>query len=434
MTNCTKSILTLLLFILLASPVRATAQDDECSDDKNEQLMNYSLYYEAFKNKDFQTSLPYLQWILRCAPGFTGKPPGDDRNFRRGVELYHGLAEAADDPAMKEAYMDSALALHDRAVPTLEDAGAEVDVHQWQFRKGRFIQANAELLPDEQNQVGELYLAVYEGNSEILNPLSYYVNVIIADMARNDMKQEAVDFMEDIESNYSGDEEVMQIVDSWRDRLFDSPEERMAFLEDQLDKNAGDLDIIEELIDIYKELEMREKLSGMIAEMLTINPTPKLYVEAGSMKLNDGNIDGAIEDFNKALEMEGGDSVAREANFNLGTALRQKGNLSQARTYYRRALREDPDFTQVYSEIANLYAEAVRECGGSTMEREDRAVYWLVADYHERAGNARGAAQYKPYFPTAEDLFFKGWNEGDEYPINYGCYSWINETTKVRKP
>jgi tetratricopeptide (TPR) repeat protein len=135
--------------------------------------------------------------------------------------------------------------------------------------------------------------------------------------------------------------------------------------------------------------------------------------------------------------------VAVQANYNLGLASRQQGRLQQARTYLRRALAADPSFGNAIIEIATVYAEAIRDCGGSEMAREDRAVYWLVADYLERARSvdsslagtvSRTIQQYKPFFPSAEDLFFKGWTAGDDYPVNYGCYSWMNETTKVRNP
>ena len=423
------------LLLAFMAPNASFAQECPEEIDNNERLMNYSLYYEAYKNKDYQTALPYLNWMLDCAPGFTGKPPGDDRNFERGVNLFQGLSDGTEDATAKREFLDKALGLFDNAVPTLQSAGAQFDEHEWLFNKGRFIQRNAAVLDDMQSEAGPLYMSVYEGKPDLFGEQSaYYIRVIIVDMARKELKQEAVDFMDDVESKYSDDSNVMAVLDEWRGKLFDSPEERMSFLEEQLDKKPGDLDIISELIDIYKELEERDKLSSMIAEMLELNPSPKLFVEAGVMKINDGDTNGAIEDFNKALGMEGGDSVAKEANFNLGNAYRQNGNLSRARSFYRSALRADPEFKRVYSEIAGVYAEAVSECGGSAMEREDRAVYWLVADYLERAGDRSAVSRYKPYFPSTEDLFFKGWTAGESYSIDYGCYSWINETTKIRKP
>ena len=437
------SILSLLVIALLSNPVLAQAQ--ECGDevDSTAKLQNYSLYYESFKNKDFASSLPYLKWMLACAPGFAGPGKNDDRNFDRAVDAYQGLSDATEDAGMKRAYLDTALVLFDTAVPVLTEAGADVNEQEWIFNKGRFIQKNAAVLEDLQGDVGALYKTVYDNEPSQLNPLSYYVNVIITDFARQDQKDAAIEFMEHVETNHGTDGDVMGIISGWRDRLFDSPEERMAFLENQLAKKPDDVKIIEELLDIYDELEELDKLSGMLATMIDVAPTPKIHIKAGVMKLNDGDPEGAIQAFNAALKMPGGDQYTKEIQFNIGNAYRETGKLPQARSAYRKALAADPSFGQALMEIANVYAEAVRDCGGSKMEREDRAVYWLVADYLDKARNvdasvrstaSRNLSQYKPYFPAAEDLFFKGWKEGEAYTIDYGCYSWIGETTKVRKP
>ncbi len=439
---CTSSVFLLLVTALLSNSVMAQAI--ECGEvDSNAKLQNYSLYYESYKNKDYASALPYLNWILECAPGFAGPGKNDDRNFDRAVKAHQGLSDAAEDAEMKRAHLDTALMLYDKAVPTLQEAGAEVNENEWTFNKGRFIQKNAAILEDLQGEVGALYKAVYDAEPSQLSPLSYYVNVITADYARNDQKDVAVEFLDHVESNHGSDGDAMGIVSTWRDRLFDSPEERMSFLEDQLAKKPGDIKIIEELLDIYPELDERDKMAGMLDQMIEVSPTPKIHISAGIMKLDDGDAAGAISSFNTALEMPGGDQYAKEINFNLGNAYREQGKLSQARSAYRRALNADPSFGLALMEIANVYAEAVRDCGGSKMEREDRAVYWLVADYFEKAraqdASVRNSAnnnlkQYKPYFPAAEDLFFKGWKEGDSYPVDYGCYAWIGETTKVRKP
>ena len=81
--------------------------------------------------------------------------------------------------------------------------------------------------------------------------------------------------------------------------------------------------------------------------------------------------------------------------------------------------------------------------GCGSFEREDRAVYWLAADYFDRAASRadtdtyrnqarQRASDIRRFFPTAEDKFFKNWTAGDRYTIDYGCYTWVGETTTVR--
>ncbi|MEZ4700335.1 MAG: tetratricopeptide repeat protein [Rhodothermales bacterium] len=424
--------------------MQTPALAQECSDppDANEQAMNYSLYWESFKNKDYASSLPYLKWILKCAPAYQGPGKLTDKNFERAEQLYEALAAEASDQAMVRALLDTALYYFDTAPAVLQEVGADFSEAEWILNKGRFIQKHAAELPDLQGEVGGLYRSVYETEPSLLSPRPYYINVIITDFASQDMKQEAIDFMENVESQFGDDAETMQIVADWRNRLFDNPEERMAFLETQLEKNPGDEKIIDELIDIYKELEERDKLFGMLEQMLDVSPSAKVLMEIGVMKLEDGDASEAIDYLERALSGADGPQYGREINYNLGIAAQQLEQYARARTYYRRALQEDPSFGRAIKAIGDLYASAIRECGGN-MERKDRAVYWLVVDYMERARQADSSLSatvnsairtYQPLFPTAEDLFFESWKPGDTYMVNQGCYSWINESTKVRSP
>ncbi|MDV7393348.1 hypothetical protein RZS08_18390, partial [Arthrospira platensis SPKY1] len=75
---------------------------------------------------------------------------------------------------------------------------------------------------------------------------------------------------------------------------------------------------------------------------------------------------------------------------------------------------------------------------------EDKAVYWLVLDYLDKA-KARDAStastvsrrysSYTPVMPSTEDKFYNSWEKGASFKIDgslKACYSWIGETTTVR--
>ncbi|MDZ4700681.1 MAG: hypothetical protein SH809_13310 [Rhodothermales bacterium] len=433
----------ILTALILAGATQTPVFAQECSDppEANEQAMNYSLYWESFKNKDYVSALPYLKWVLTCAPAYAGPGKFDDRNLDRATKLYEALATEAADESTSRAYLDTALSYFDAAVPTLKDANAEFSEAEWILNKGRFIQKHAPTLADLQAQVGGIYRQVYEMDPILLDPRPYYLNVIVDDLAQTDVQQ-AVDFLEDAESKFGQEPETVELIAQKRNALFKSPEERMGFLEDQLAKNMGDEKIIDELIDIYKELEERDKLLGMLNQMLAIAPTAKVHMEIGVLKLEDGDAEEALTSLEAALALPDGAQHARDINYNLGIAAQQLEQYARARTYYRRAIQEDASFGRAIKAIGDLYASSIRDCGAA-MARTDRAVYWLVVDYMERARQADSALSstvnsaigtYKPLFPSAEDLFFESWKPGDTYMVNQGCYAWINESTKVRSP
>ncbi len=424
--------LALLLSLTAVSP--ASAQPGpECNED--DVPMNYSLYYEDFKIESWATSLPYLKWILKCAPGFPGN---NDRNYERLVDVYEGLALGSEGD-MQRTYLDSALYVHDLAVDSLRSAGVDVDPFDWAFAKGRFIQKHNQLLPDRQTDVGGIYREAYDLDHTRLQ--NYYINYIIADLVSKDQKGDAVDFMDIAEADFADDADVLTTIENWRGQLFTSPEERIGFLESQIEKNPEDGELKAELLQLYMDEGIRDMAYQLADEVMTDAPSARLYRTVAKMRLDDGDTDEAIRLYEESLSMEGGIDAAREVYYNIGIAHQQEGRLASARTQFRRAIETDPTYVQALIAIGDLYVTAVQGCG--SFEREDRAVYWLAADYFDRAAaraendayanQARQRRQnIQRFFPTAEDKFFKNWNPGDRYTIDYGCYTWIGETTTVR--
>ncbi len=435
-----KFVLLLLVTTLISSVGYAgtsTAQTtQECETDDRTIRVNYSLYYEDYKNESFETALPKLRWILRCAPGF---PTNSDRNFERAVKVYEGIALAAEDEETKRVYLDSALFIYDTAIPRMDEAGIEASEFEWVFNKGRFLQTHGSVLENSQAQIAKAYRRAYEIDHTRLQP--YYVNYIIDDMVRQDQKADAIEFLNKAEADFPDNKEVLQLVNQWRTQLFTSPADRIGFLEDQLADNPDNMEMKEELLDLYLRESMRTEAYDLADQVMQSAPSARLYRTVAKMRLEDGNSEEAIRLYRESLSLDGGMDSAREVYYNIGIAHQQEGRLARARTSFRRSLGVDPSYAQALLAIGDLYVSAVQGCG--SFEREDRAVYWLAAEYFDRAAaraddqriaqQARSRARnLTQFYPSAEDKFFMNWNPGDRITIDYGCYTWINESTTVR--
>ncbi len=418
---------------LMASFNTASAQTACNTDDIP---MNYSLYAEDFKNGGYESALPYLRWILNCAPAY---PTKSDRNFKRYVELFEGLASASDDATVRRSFLDSALVAYNTFPEKMTSAGITYEIFDWTFNKARFLQEHGEDMADLQGEVGRVYLEAYElDHSQLQN---YYINFIIYDMVSKDNKADAVEFMDRVEVDYAGNAEVLGTIESWRGQLFTSPGERISFLESRVEKDPTDSDLQAELLQLYMDEKMRDRAYELADKVMQNTPTPRLYRTVAKMRLDDGDTVDAIRLYNESLEMPGGADAAKEVYFNIGIAHQQEGRLANARTQFQQSFRADPTYVQALIAIGDLYVTSVQGCG--SFEREDRAVYWLAADYFDRAAGTSSLEAFKSqarnrvssirrFFPTAEDKFFKSWNPGDKYAIDYGCYSWIGESTTVR--
>lgn len=418
---------------LLGNPAvvdSARAQDQVPQEVK----VKYSLFYEYYKNKDFKSASPYLSWLLENAPTFRGT-----RNWERGINMYESIAENVEDEAVTKTYLDSALALYDRIFPTFAEHEAEIDSASWILNRGRFLQTHSNVYTDRQDEVLNAYMKAFNMNPTELNP--YYVRYITDRYVSAEKKDSALAFMKRAESVFENNSELLSYFDDVRNELFTNPKERIAFLEQQLEENPEDVQILEEMIDLYRGQNNMQQVEQLGQRLVEIQPSVETYMDLAEIKHQQSQYEAAMERYQQALEMAESSEERRDINYEMAQIQQEQGNLPQARTYARRALDHDSEFGEAYMLIGDLYARAVQN--SDTMDREDRAVYWLVLDYYERAKQvdpsiatqANNSIQtYRKYIPSKEDLFFKDWEQGQEYTIDYEPYSWINETTEVRVP
>ena len=119
-----------------------------------------------------------------------------------------------------------------------------------------------------------------------------------------------------------------------------------------------------------------------------------------------------------------------------GQVAKNAGQVSKCLRYARRAARADAGNGEPYLLIGDAITSLLGSCEDSPLQ--GREVYWLASDYYERAKAVdadvatkanKKIAQVKKSYPTIDDLFTYGINEGKEITVK--C---IGETTKARKP
>lgn len=437
---------TLTAFLVAALFAAGSALPTLAQDEPSEQekATNYSLYYEAYKNEDYASAMPYLHWMLENAPEYAGPGRNRDTNFDRAIKAYRAMAEATEDADQKAVYLDSALALYDRIVPTLTGRVEGLDEWEWLFEKGRFVQTFSPDRPEWATAFVPIYLLTYQMDPERMQP--YYLTLLLDTNMRENAQMDpdiTLEFADELEERYGdkeGFESVTTYIDQVRTVLLSDPEDRIAFLQRKLEDDPQNLDLITEVFELAQELEDRDLMyeyGDMLQEMDPSNPrTARLL---GQLYLADGEFQKAYDLLEQAIANADDPATRRDLLYNQGVAMQNLGRLSNARTKFRAALDVDPEFGKAVLGIGDLYVTAVRNCG--SLELNDRAVYWLATDYYSRAKRidssvGRTADQrinsIRGYYPTSEMKFFKGLNSGQSYSISGGCYGWIGEGTTVR--
>ena len=118
---------------------------------------------------------------------------------------------------------------------------------------------------------------------------------------------------------------------------------------------------------------------------MQLDPSAKARMYSGLLKQKAGDQKAAIEEFNKAVDLENDPYEKSEILYKIATIVR-KSSKSQARGYARKAINANSANGKAYLLIANLYATSANDCGSTPFEK--RAVYWKAADMARQAGRS----------------------------------------------
>lgn len=439
------SIITVILLLGLTSLSFGQTNNGE-PPHRLSQRAAYSLFYENYTNKDYDMALQFGRWMLEAKPrsienmrSFTL-----DRQFSRFVDIYSELAQRQTDPSLRTAYVDSALTIFDEAFATFSED--EIDYFEWNLQKGRFYQTHFNFVEGGIDKAYEQYQKVLDMDAKRLTESGggYFVRILLDNyIARRD-REKALALIDAVEP-YANDALNTQF-DNARDRLFDSPEERIGLLNSRLENNPDDEATLSELAKLYEDNDQRDKAVEVARKLYNINPNYENTRKLADIAKANAEYDTALRFLKEALEKTDDSDIKKRINLEIAETYQNTGNLRSARQYARQAINLDRSWGQPYFEMSRIYASAVTQCTqGRRLERQDRAVYWLVLDYLDRARQAdsslasavqRQYQAYEPVLPTREDVFFEdGWEQGAKIKIDGSlnqCYAWINEETTIR--
>jgi tetratricopeptide (TPR) repeat protein len=409
------------------------------------EIQAYSIFYENFRTGNYDMALQFGKWMLEKKPM---EIQGANRfslpnQFQRMITVYAELSKQQTDPALRAAYIDTALTIYEDAFASFDEN--TIDYYTWHFNRGRFYQEHQGQISGGMDLAYEEYMKAFELDSERLTQAGggYYIQIMLSNfVSKND--RDAALAMIDTAEPHAGSA-LKQNIEEVRDGLFSDPAERIGFLESRLANNPGDEALISEIAAIHERQGNRAKAIEYAGKLYEISKTFDNAKRLADFALSDAQYELGIRYLKEALELTDNTRQKRDVNLQIAETYQNNGNLRSARQYARESSRLDRNWGQPYLRIASIYAGAVSQCtSGRQIERDDRIVYWLVLDYLDRARNVdssvAGAVQrqyrsYEPVLPSSEDKFFRGWETGDELQVGSNiseCYAWINETTKVR--
>ncbi|WP_395259501.1 tetratricopeptide repeat protein [Halalkalibaculum sp. DA3122] len=414
-----------------------------------DQLSAYSIYYENYKNEEYEGAIRYGRWIYKAMPKkLKGYSRFDlERNLNRLITAYSEVAMQKQDPSERSAYLDTAQVIFEKVYN--EFGEDEIDMFEWKFKEARFLQENSDFIDDAMTRAYGIYLDLFEQDPEKFTQSGdgYYVQVTLQHLVNEEQKDKALDMIEKAEPHAPNDK-LLAFFDTIRNKLFDSPKERIAFLESQLEQNPDSTAILQDLADLYDQQGQMDKVREIRNKLYEVNPNFENTRALADYAINNANYDEAIRYLKEALDKTDDQTEKARVALDISDAYLNKENLQQARSFARQAMNLDSSSGQPYMQMASIYSQAVSQCtGGRKMDRKDKVVYWLVLDYLDRARQTDSSLSsqvqnqyqsYQPVTPTTEEKFMWDPNpleEGQEIEVGgnlHSCYEWIGETTTVR--
>ena len=447
--------LTMIMVTMLTGLSMAQAQNPEC-------MTNLSIYAEHVKVKNYDAAYEPWKMVYESCPDI------NKANFSYGERILKSKIESSTG-AEKDGYIKDLLTLYDNSLkyfPTkYTKAGVAID-------KALLMYENK--MASDEELFTMLDKAFQEDQANFKNPRALYLYfsslVDLHDAGKKDL-QDVFTTYDDVTGKIEEENKqltgiVTKLLPKDSTGTITSKEKRMlraatvnsesyGKVASSVDSKLGALADCDNLIPLYeksfdekkddvkwvkravgrmfsKECTDDPMFRKLFEAQLALDPSADAYMYGGVLKQKSGDMNGALADFNKAVELETDSYKKSEILYKIATTVRNSSK-SQARSYALKAIDANPANGKAYLLIANLYATSANACGDTPFEK--RAIYWKAASMARKAGTvdpalssraSQTAASYAAKAPSKEMIFSSG-KAGQT--ISFSC--WVGGSVTV---
>lgn len=428
----TKHVLS-LAFLVGMSTLAVAQPGWNWGDSVDKAKEKNALYTDYLRSEDYKAAVKPHSWLLKNTPDLNASI------YINGAKIYEGLAESTSDKQKTLEYQEKALEMYDLRIKYFNEE-AEV--------LNRKALTAYKYFKDDQEKYGELY-ELFKKAFEV-NGDNFYSSNLTAFM--------------DVVRRYKltggnvTDEEVFQIYTKVTDVINNQMKaggnksrlEKVADYVDKLLTATVDVDcefIVNKLgpkFEATQDINLAKKIFGlMLQQKCTDSPLATDVAVAvnevepnfgiakfiGAKAASEGDIEKAQEYYEKAVTLTEDNTKKADVYMSLARLQSANGNKIAARSTARKALAFDPGFSEAYTLIGDLYWGSFNDCKGGESKVKDRAIFIAAYNMYQKGGNREKMAEAKAQFPSIEEIFSEGKEEGQT--INVDC--WINETVQIER-
>ena len=453
-----KSLLIIMLAVFTAifavgqvtlDDVVEKSQEQLIREQNQEYINEISLYSGFFKQGDYSSALPHWKKIY-------GKFPKSHINiYIQGARMYQAFIEQAVTNEEKEKLLQDLMDIYDQRIEYFGDRESVLG------RKGvdwlRFYVTNQEL---EGETLKDKLKSGYEWISESVNAqgskseapvLLLLMRTSVALFKYDELTSENVlsiynkcnTIINTVISENTDANQVARMKEAqpFIETIFDSSgaidcDALVNIYTSQYQERSNDVEFLKTMLLKLGNANCDEsELFAIASEKLyELEPSALAAYNMARRLVKRNEFARAKEYYMLAIEQENNKELLATYYLQYAKILYNENTYVEARNYARKILEINPANCEAKVLIGDIYVSAYSSFNGTGLEKS--AILWLAVDYYNNARlgenctveAAQKAGEYRKYFPSREDVFMEGLQEGNNYTIG----GWINETTKVR--
>ncbi len=397
-----------------------------------------ALYTDMFKAGRFEEAVAPLDWLYENTPDLHVSI------YQNGEKVYENLASKEADEAKKDAYVQRGLEIFDQRVVNFQK---EPYVSN---RKATFAYKFYNKTKEKYGYLYETFSKAFElnGNKMTAGNLLAYMNVVYKYKKYGDG------------GSALSDESILDIYSNISDALNAQKAEVADNKKPRYDKMLGQIDkLLTATVDVNCEF-VEDKLGPKLDETGDLNMAKKIFQLLLANKCTDsplaiksativndnepdygvtifiakkasaaGDKEQAFEYFNKALDLTDDNIKKADVHLDIAKLYNSQGRKVDARSSARKALAFDPSKKEANRLIGTLYMQSFEDCKQGISKVDDRAIFIAAYNEFKRAGESKLMEAAQAQFPSIEDIFNDGKEEGQS--ITVGC--WINVSVKLER-
>ena len=403
-------------------------------EEREKNVLTLNFFNDACNARNYDQAAVYLKQLLSASP------KASVNMYIRGATIYKNRIAAAETEEAKKVAVDSLMLIYDLRAEnfgTMSGKGEDY-IRQMKVRDYR------QYMPHDRDGIRKLFKEAVDVTGYDKLPSDFallYFNDLVddykSDAIEADLLLDEYDKLSPVFAQAPQDQQdsfnALSVPSGAAD--WDKLE---AMYGPKFAENPNDADLIARAYNMMSRADCKSDLYLQIAEAYYAqNPSSAVAIRLATIFESKKEYADALKYLNETLAKETDPIEKSNLYIRIAASEIGSGRAQAAAQAAKQAAQLNPESGIAYIFLAQAYGVGASSCPGF----QGQAVYWLVCDVLQKARELLAddpnqvasvdsqLASYRAGFPSVEDCFFNGAEEGSSYTVNCG---WISGTTTVR--